>query len=242
MTLNYYEHSLAELPWKVAEAALKQTDLVIVPLGSVEVYGHLPQGTDGIAAEAMADAVARQLKALRTPLIPVGTTPTLAVFPGTLSVRREVMETFMRDLVFSLVEFGARRFFFINGHAGNNDFVNAVIQELSHNGAHGATIQVWAFARGLDEGLFKNYNPHGHASEAGTSVMLHLRPDLVDASQKMKHKPTLSAYQDVTTSMDMRERMPDGMHGDTTEASAEKGKILFDRMVKRICDFIRDWK
>ncbi|MBI5303861.1 MAG: creatininase family protein [Chloroflexi bacterium] len=242
MTLKYYEHSLAELPWRVAEAALKETDLVIVPLGSVEVYGHLPQGTDGIAAEAIADAVARAMKALRTPLIPVGTTPTLAAFPGTLSVRREAMETLLRDMVFSLVKSGARRFFFVNGHAGNNDFVNAVMQELSERGAKGATIQVWSFARSHDQELFKNYNPHGHASEAGTSVMLYLRPDLVDASQKMYNKPTLSSYQDFTFPIDARERMPDGMHGDTSEASAEKGKVLFDRMIKRICDFIAGWK
>jgi creatinine amidohydrolase len=240
--IPYYEHSLAEIPWKVAEAALKQTDLVIVPLGSVEVYGLLPQGTDGIAAEAIADKIAREVKALRTPLIPIGTTPSLAVFPGTLSVRREIMEAFLRDTVFSLVKFGARRFFFVNGHAGNNDFISTIIQELSEQGAQGATIQVWFFARSQDEKLFINYNPHGHASEAGTSVMLYLRPDLVDASQKIVHKPTLSRYQDITTTMNMRERMPDGMHGDTTEASAEKGKILFDRMVNRICDFIRDWK
>jgi len=241
MTLKYYEHSLAELPWRVAEAALKETDLVIVPLGSVEVYGHLPQGTDGIAAEALANTVARETKALRTPLMPVGTTPTLAVFPGTLSVRRETMETMLRDLVFSLVKFGARRFFFVNGHAGNNDFVNAVMQELSEHGAKGATIQVWALARSQDKDLFKNYNPHGHASDAGTSVMLYLRPDLVDASQKMSHKPTLSPYQDFTVPIDARERMPDGMHGDTTDASGEKGKILFDRMANRICEFIRQW-
>ncbi len=241
MTLNYFEHSLAELPWQVAEAALKETDLVIVPLGSVEVYGHLPMGTDGIAAEAIADKVARELKAIRAPLIPVGTTPTLAVFPGTLSVRREAMETFLRDLVFSLVKFGARRFFFVNGHAGNNDFVNAVMQELSEHGAKGATIQVWFFARAHDKDLFKNYNPHGHASEAGTSVMLYLRPDLVDASQKMSHKPTLSAFQDFTVPVDALERMPTGMHGDTSEASAEKGNILFERMTNRICEFIRHW-
>ena len=48
---------------------------------------HITQGTDGIAAEAMADAIARQLKALRTPLIPVGTTPTLATFPGSQTIR-----------------------------------------------------------------------------------------------------------------------------------------------------------
>jgi creatinine amidohydrolase len=241
MTLKYYEHSLAELPWRVAEAALQETDLVIVPLGSVEVYGHLPQGTDGIAAEALANTVARATKAIRAPLMPVGTTPTLAVFPGTLSVRRETMETMLRDMVFSLVKFGARRFFFVNGHAGNNDFVNAVMQELAEHGAKGATIQVWALARSQDKDLFKNYNPHGHASDAGTSVMLYLRPDLVDASQKMTHTPALSPYQDFTVPIDARERMPNGMHGDTTDASGEKGKILFDRMANRICEFIRQW-
>ena len=241
MSLNYYDYPISELPWKVVEGALKETDLAIIPLGSVEVYGHLPQGTDGIAAEALAGAVARRMKALRTPLLPVGHTPTLAVFPGTLSIDRDTFEQMLRGVVLSLVKTGIKRIFVLNGHAGNNDAINAVLRELPEYGAKGATIQVWFFARSHDSGLFENYNPHGHASEAGTSVMLYLRPELVDASQKPVHKPAANAYADFTVPANARQAMPEGMHGDTTAASAEKGKELFDRMVNRICQFLGDW-
>jgi creatinine amidohydrolase len=241
MALNYYDYSIAELPWKVVEAAFGQTDLAIIPLGSVEAYGHLPQGTDGIAAEAMAATVARRMKGLRTPLLPVGYTPTLAVFPGTLSVDRAALEQGLRGVVQSLVKAGIKRIFILNGHAGNNDAVNTVLRELPEYGAKGATIQVWFFARSYDSGLFEGYNPHGHASEAGTSVMLYLRPELVDASERPAHKPAPNPYPDFTVPADARIAMPGGMHGETAGANAEKGRELFDRMVNRICQFIADW-
>ncbi len=241
MPLNYYDYSIDELPWKVVEAAFTQTDLAIIPLGSVEAYGHLPQGTDGIAAEAMAATMARRLKALRTPLLPVGYTPTLAAFPGTLSIDRAALEQALCGVVMSLVQAGIKRVFILNGHAGNNDAVNAVLRDLPEHGAKGATIQVWFFARSHDSGLFEGYNPHGHASEAGTSVMLYLRPELVEADERPAHKPAANLYPDITLPIDARKAMPDGMHGETAGASAEKGRELFERMVNRLCQFLADW-
>ncbi len=241
MALNYYDYPISELPWKVVEAATKETDLAIVPLGSVEAYGHLPQGTDGLAAEAMATAIARRMKALRTPLIPVGYTPTLAAFPGTLSIDRSALETALRGVCLSLAKAGIKRIFVVNGHAGNNEAVNLILRELPELGAKGATIQVWFFARSHDSGLFEGYNPHGHASEAGTSVMLYLRPELVDMSATFYNKPTPNPYPDITVPSDSRKAMPDGMHGETSAASPEKGRELFERMVNRICQFLADW-
>jgi creatinine amidohydrolase len=241
MALNYYDYPLSELPWRIAEQAFKETDLAIIPLGSVETYGHLPQGTDGIAAEAMSATLARKLKAIRTPLMPVGYTPTLAAFPGTLSIDKSALEESLRGVCQSLVKFGIKRIFVVNGHAGNNEAVNTVIRELNEQGVKGATIQVWFFARSHDKGLFENYNPHGHASEAGTSVMLYLRPELVDMKEASRHQPAPNQYPDITVAPNSRVAMPDGMHGDALAATAEKGKELYDRMVNRICQFIENW-
>jgi creatinine amidohydrolase len=189
----------------------------------------------------MASVIANRLKATRTPLIPVGYTPTLAAFPGTLSIDRSVLENTLRDVALSLVKVGIKRIFVLNGHTGNNNAINVVLRELGKYGAKGATIQVWFFARSHDQELFNNYNSHGHASEAGTSVMLYLRPDLVDTDIILQHIPTPNPYPEITVALDSRQGMPDGMHGDTTEASAEKGRILFERMVDRICDFLSHW-
>lgn len=241
MALKYYEHPTSELNWRTVEAAFKETDLAIIPLGSVEVYGHLPQGTDGIAAEAMAADLARQLKAVRTPLLPFGYSPTLAVFPGTVSIDREALEQALRGLVKSLVKAGAKRIFVLNGHAGNNDAINTVLRELPEVGAKGATIQVWFFARSHDSGLFEDYNPHGHASEAGTSVMLYLRPELVDINERPSNIPPKNLFPDITLPPDSLKNMPNGMHGVTTAATAEKGKELYTRMVNRLVEFLNQW-
>jgi creatinine amidohydrolase len=50
-------------------ALVKETDLALVPLGAVEVYGpHLPMGADGIATEALAKRVAAEVPAIIAPL------------------------------------------------------------------------------------------------------------------------------------------------------------------------------
>ncbi len=241
MALNYYEHPISELNWQTIGEAFKQTDLAIIPLGSVEVYGHLPNGTDGIAAEAMAADLARQLKAVRTPLLPFGFSPTLAPFPGTVSIDRLAFEQTLRNLAQSLVKAGANRIFILNGHAGNNDSINTVLRELQAQGIKAATIQVWFFARSYDSGLFEDYNPHGHASEAGTSVMLYLRPDLVDINERPSNIPPKNNFADITLPPNSLKAMPNGMHGVTAGATAEKGKELYTRMVNRLVEFMRQW-
>ena len=53
--MNEKYTNLAEMSWTQAEQALAKTYLALVPVGSVEVYGpHLPQGSDGLVAQAVA--------------------------------------------------------------------------------------------------------------------------------------------------------------------------------------------
>ena len=71
--------------WVDFDALRKETDLVLMPFGAVEVYGpHLPMGADGISTSALAERVAAEETAFVAPLIPVGYSKALADFPGTL--------------------------------------------------------------------------------------------------------------------------------------------------------------
>jgi creatinine amidohydrolase/Fe(II)-dependent formamide hydrolase-like protein len=72
-------------------------------------------------------------------------------------------------------------------------------------------------------------------------MMLYLRPDLVDSTVARRHKPEPNPYPDITMPLDGRIALPEGMHGDTSAASAEKGRELFERMANRICQFIENW-
>jgi creatinine amidohydrolase len=88
----------------------------------------------------------------------------------------------------------------------------------------------------------KGYMAHGHASECGTSVMLHLRPDLVDMSKATRVEPGTDAYSvftDIIRYIPFGEKTDNGTIGDATIASAEKGKALLDACVERISAYMK---
>ena len=61
---------LAKMTWLEIDELRKKTDLAILPSGAVEVYGqHLPTGSDGIMALALAQALAKQVPAGIAPFI-----------------------------------------------------------------------------------------------------------------------------------------------------------------------------
>jgi creatinine amidohydrolase len=69
--------------WVDFDALRAETDLALIPLGAVEVYGpHLPLGADGIATTALAARVAERVPAFVAPLIPVGYSAALDDFPA----------------------------------------------------------------------------------------------------------------------------------------------------------------
>ena len=56
---------LSTMNWVDVERKLRVTDLGLVPVGAVEVYGpHMPQGTDGIVAQALCLGVADEIDCL----------------------------------------------------------------------------------------------------------------------------------------------------------------------------------
>ena len=112
-------------------ALVKETDLALVPLGAVEVYGpHLPMGADGIATEALAKRVAAEVPAIIAPLIPIGMSQSLSTHPGTLWVDRTALYAYVSGVARSLILNGSRRILFLNGHAGNVQTVADVCAAL----------------------------------------------------------------------------------------------------------------
>ena len=101
--------------WVDFDALRKETDLVLMPFGAVEVYGpHLPMGADGIATSALAERVAAEEPAFVAPLIPVGYSKALADFPGTLNVRPSSLTAYARDVAESYIGWGCKRILFSN--------------------------------------------------------------------------------------------------------------------------------
>lgn len=115
---------------EVAEL-MGRSGLVVMPFGSVEQHGpHLPCGTDTMAADLVAAQVAQILDAIVVPAGQYGVTPIHAGHPGTISLRRDVFESYLSNLCEEMVAMGARTFVFVNWHEGNIASLDAVATDL----------------------------------------------------------------------------------------------------------------
>lgn len=240
--------NLAESTWVKADEAFKTTELAIVPSGAVEVYGrHLPLGSDGIVALNMSLRLAKRVKAIVVPLTPVGCSQSLMSFPGTLTVEQSSLKAYLTDICNSLIKHGTKRILFINGHAGNVPIIGEICRELVERGVPAAQIDWWraVYATGkqfTESGDLAN----GHAAEVGTSILLALRPDLVELDAMVAEEPKRGLpgkYPEILQyERAYREISASGTVGDPRSGSKEKGEKLINAFLDRVEAFLRDWK
>src|SRR5262249_28047780 len=124
-------HNLARMTSPEAAAALTRSKTVVLPIGSIEQHGpHLPNGTDTMAAELIAEEVASRLDAVCAPFCPYGVTPIHAGHPGSVTLRRETFEAVLQDVCTELIKAGAETVILVNWHEGNIASMNAVATDL----------------------------------------------------------------------------------------------------------------
>lgn len=231
------------MSWKEFVQRKENTDLAIIPTGAFEVYGpHLPLGADTLVATKISELVAEKVKSVIGPTLEVGDSSALDVFPGTITIKPESFKTYLIDVVNSLKKWGFKDFLFINPHLGNVPIIDQIAQEMEREESiNCAQIDFWRFIQPLDKGIIESEFAHGHASEAGTSVLMYLYPELVDTDKwineppKFKDKfPEIIQYQSYDTHTDS------GTIGNATLGTPEKGEELVKRSVARIVEFLQE--
>ncbi len=111
---------IERMSWVEFEQAMKETDVIVIPVGSLEEHGpHNPLGVDIHAAAACAELIGRKSRALVAPVMPFGDARSLLGFPGTVSIDTELLRQVIVAYAESFIEHGAKRFLFVNGHGGN---------------------------------------------------------------------------------------------------------------------------
>ncbi|MCP4625609.1 MAG: creatininase family protein [bacterium] len=236
---------LSEMSWVEVQEAQKITDLAIVPLGANEVYGkHLPLGSDTIVATELAVRVATNVGAVISPPIPIGDSGSLQDFPGTLTTSLDVLTDYLRNLCQSLIRHNFKRFFMICGHLGNIPAISTVANEL-HEKASFAMVDVWRYLARQGRGIVEtDCFPEGHASEVGTSVLMALRPDLVNMDLATKEVP--SSKWALTPDLRHLTRFGDlsesGVLGDPMRSSPRKGEEMIKKAVDELSEFVINFK
>ena len=166
--------------------------VVILPIGSIEQHGrHLPVDTDIYAAETVALAAAQALSpevpVLVAPPLWTGVSPHHMHFTGTLTLTVDTFSQVISEIVACMWQHGFRHILLLNGHGGNDQTMKATTMKLGAAGIEVAAATYWDLAAediaAVLEGERKKV---GHACEVETSLMLHLRQELVDMSTTVK--------------------------------------------------------
>jgi len=110
---------LEDLNWMDVEAYLEKDDRIIIITGATEQHAYLSLLTDIIIPAKIADAVAEREKVLIAPPLNFGYSRYFAAFPGTISLTQNTLSTVILEIFECLLHQGFRRFFFLNGHGGN---------------------------------------------------------------------------------------------------------------------------
>lgn len=216
----------------------KKSPVAILPFGAVEEHGaHLPLCTDAYQAEEVARRVAIELDAILCPPIRYGECRSTRNFPGTITLTSETLQALTLELVSELGRNGIDKVLVITGHAGSGHMAALRLGALraveKYPKLKVMVLSDYDIAYDLRGKEFPVED--GHGGEIETSRMLHVRPDLV----KTTRPKGTSRPPEYMVLPDPERYIPTGIYGDTSYASAEKGKRIDDYVVKRLSALVR---
>jgi len=187
--------TLDEMTGPEVEAALKETDVLLLPVGATEAHGpHLPLGTDSFEARENCRRAAIRLEALGCPVIigpviPFGTSSFHLGFAGTISLSSQTMIRLLKEVCLSLYETGFRKFALVHGHDGNLPAMMVAAQELVDSTADAqATVLNWLTPLSkVYHRIQTSSKQEGHGGEGETARILVTHPELVHLERSIKH-------------------------------------------------------
>jgi creatinine amidohydrolase len=224
--------------------------VVILPIGHTEQHGfHAPLSTDTLIIEAIGKGTAHAVpeQALCWPVFPYGVSTHRRSFPGTFNVGGRAFEDFWLAVVDALVARGFSRFYLMSGHGGNSSFLVNVVKYAGEKYPQSFCATSFLYLSGpkgvaaLEARRQSPLGGMGHACELETSLILHLRPELVHlerAVDEMDFITTPSYYMDwieggaLTANSPWEDDTRTGAYGAGSLGTAEKGKYWLDAAIE----------
>jgi creatinine amidohydrolase len=237
---------LAELRAPQVAALLTERSVLVQPVGAIEQHGpHLPLSTDLVVAQTLSERVVAErgdeLDLWLLPPLAYSKSDEHAWAPGTVWLSATTMLAVLDDLGRSLAMLPANRLAFVNGHGGNSQLLAVANRELRLK--HGLLTfllhpRVPRDSGGSDSRDVGELGMGVHAGRDETSLLLHLRPDLVDMSLARRSVPEEMAQRsrvrfggDVPFGWSSADLAASGVIGDPTGATAEEGEAMARDMV-----------
>ena len=245
---------LGELAWPEAEKRIASGAPVFLPVGATEQHGrHMPLNVDVVIPTAIAERAARRVGGVVAPTIPYGNRSQPrsgggSQFPGTLNLTAQTVSLVVRDVLMDLFRQKARKIVVLNGHYENIwpivEGIELALDAIGRDHSDGLNIlriDHWELIR---PATLARVFPDGypgieleHASVIETSMMLALRPELVDLAKAVHDGPAkFRPYDRYPTPP--HEVPPSGVLSLTQGSSAEKGNWLLADCDDKIAEIV----
>lgn len=224
--------------------------IAVVPVGSLEQHGyHLPTATDTILADAVAHGAAAhssEIPLVITPPVWAGHSDHHLSFGGTLTQSTTALTQHLAKLGELIFDNGFDAVLFVNGHGGNSSVISNAVRELGPQYPKQEVLALTYYklaASFIDEIRESETGGVNHGGEFETSLMLHIKPELVRiddmegtvrdesydrAPQDLFEPGELSVYRPIAEFTDS------GAIGSPELASEEKGAELYDRLCEEL--------
>jgi creatinine amidohydrolase len=223
--------------------------VVILPIGHTEQHGyHTPLSTDTLIIEAIGQGTAQAVpgQAFSLPVFPYGVSTHRRSFPGTFNAGGRTFEDFWLAVVDTLVKEGFTRFYLMNGHGGNSSFLVNVVKYAGEKYPLIFCATAFLYLSGpkgiaaLEAKRQSALGGMGHACELETSLILHLRPELVHLERAVDETDFITTpnyYMDwieggaLTANPPWEDDTRTGAYGAGSLGTAEKGKYWLEAAI-----------
>jgi creatinine amidohydrolase len=213
---NYLPH----MTWPEVRDLLTRTDMVIMPVASIEQHGYQgPLGTDFLNGLERAKLVAQKTDVLVAPILFPGNSPYHMGFPGTITLPAETIQLVFFQAAQSLIAHGFKRVLLLNSHMGNQAISRYVVDRINQE-TPGIAVELGEAAQPFLKVPRRNESSafDRHAGVNETSASLYLTPNLVNMREARTAPLTLPSH--------LQKMLPEVLSGDPAATSVFLAEAL----------------
>ncbi|MDR0315679.1 MAG: creatininase family protein [Treponema sp.] len=227
------------------KALASKEKLCILPIGSLERHGeHLPFGTDGLIAHAIAVRAAEKEPCVVFPPYWFGQLHEAACFTGTINFNQRLLLEMLETLVDQIAANGFEKILVLNGHGGNINFLQYFAMSQCDREVDYTLYTGNLLGKPLN--TFPWESGGGHADESETSMIMAIAPETV-RMEYQKFKEPIEPLHDTSslgcyTGYWWYAMYPEHIAGCPSLASREKGEKAMEETAVNVAEMIRKIK